>query len=59
MTDDRVLSDDDITTTWLRGAGAGAALHADRDSADPDGTDADGTDSDSDSTDSDSDARDA
>lgn len=59
MADDPVLSDDDITTTWVRGAGSGASLHADRDTTDPDGTDADGTDSDSDTTDSDSDARDA
>lgn len=58
MADDRVLSDDDITTTWMRGAGGAAHLH-DRDTTDPDGSDADGTDSDSDSTDSDSDARDA
>lgn len=59
MADDRVLSDDDITTTWMRGAGGSSSLHADRDTTDPDGSDADGTDSDSDSTDSDSDARDA
>jgi hypothetical protein len=51
MADKRVLSDDDIKTTWRRGQGAAAGLTADPDSTDPDGTDADGTDGDSDGTD--------
>ena len=54
MTGDRnQLSDEDITTTWRRGAGAtGSAAHADPDTTDADGDDKDTTDSDSDSTDS-------
>ncbi len=55
MGDDRVLRDEDITTTWMRGGGvAGTSSHTDPDSTDPDGTDADGTDSDSGGSDSDS-----
>ncbi len=47
MTEKRVLRDEDITTTWVRGATAGSGFQADPDSTDPDGTDADGTDADS------------
>ncbi len=54
MGDDRVLRDEDITTTWMRGGGAGTYSQTDPDSTDPDGTDADGTDSDSGGSDSDS-----
>jgi hypothetical protein len=55
MGDKRVLSDDDINTTWRR-AGGSAGLTADPDSTDSDGTDGDGaggdgTDGDSDGTD--------
>lgn len=53
MADERVLRDEDITTTWMRGAGGRTQLHADPDSTDPDGTDADGTDSDASDSDSD------
>jgi hypothetical protein len=51
MTDKRVLSDEDISTTWRRAEGTTSGLAADPDSVDPDGTDADGTDGDSDGTD--------
>lgn len=53
MAEKRTLTDEDITTTWMRGAGAGPGLQADPDSTDPDGTDADGTDSDASDSDSD------
>ncbi len=43
---ERVLKDEDITTTWMRGAAGTAGFQADPDSTDPDGTDADGDDSD-------------
>jgi hypothetical protein len=43
MGDKRVLSDEDITTTWRRAAGS-SGLIADPDGTDPDGTDGDGTD---------------
>jgi len=46
VTDKRTLTDEDITTTWMK-AGAGSSLQADPDTTDPDGTDADGTDGDS------------
>lgn len=57
MAEKRTLTDEDITTTWMRGASAGPGLQADPDSTDPDGTDADGTDSDA--ADSDSDTTDS
>ena len=44
MVDKRVLEDEDITTTWRRGANQSAGLHADPDGTDSDGTDGDGTD---------------
>lgn len=56
MSDKRV-TDEDITTTWMRGGKTGAGFAADPDSTDPDGTDADGTDSDT--TDPDSDTTDS
>ncbi len=43
MTEKRVLSDEDITTTWMRAGGDTPGPTADPDSTDPDGTDADGT----------------
>ena len=50
--DRNTISDEDITTTWRRGAtGQTSAAHADPDSTDADGDDTDTTDSDSDSTD--------
>ena len=46
MTDNkRTLTDEDITTTWRKGATS--SLQTDPDTTDPDGTDADGTDGDS------------
>lgn len=54
MADRRSLNDEDIRTTWVRGAG-GSSLQADPDSTDPDSTDADGTDGDT----SDSDTKDS
>jgi len=46
------LGDEDISTTWRRGASVGGgAAHADPDSTDADGDDTDTTDSDSDTTD--------
>ncbi|MEA2499509.1 MAG: hypothetical protein QOH26_1914 [Actinomycetota bacterium] len=51
--DRNILSDEDITTTWRRGASASSpAVHTDPDTTDADGDDTDTTDSDSDSTDS-------
>ena len=56
MPDSPVLTDDDITTSWMRAGGDASPTEL---SADPDGTDGDGTDgtdgdsSDSDATDSD------
>ncbi len=54
MPEKRSLNDEDITTTWMKGAGT-AGLQADPDSTDPDSTDADGTDGDT----SDSDTQDS
>lgn len=54
MPDKQVLNDEDIKTSWQRGAGLGASASTDPDTTDPDGTDADGTDGqsgDSDTTD--------
>lgn len=64
MGDTKVLSDEDIKTTWQRGqASTGPSLGADPDTTDPDSTDTDGTDgdsgSDADGTDSDSDSKDS
>ena len=53
--DRNILGDEDITTTWRRGAASGSAAHTDPDTTDADGDDTDTTDSgdsDSDSTDS-------
>ncbi|MEA2432961.1 MAG: hypothetical protein QOG54_418 [Actinomycetota bacterium] len=51
MAEKRVLNDEDITTTWMRGASNSAGLQADPDGTDTDGTDTDGTDGDSGDTD--------
>ncbi len=53
MTEKRVLRDEDVSTTWVRGRTGGSGFQADPDSTDPDGTDADGTDSDPGDSDSD------
>jgi hypothetical protein len=55
MADERdrtTLSDEDINTTWRRGASVSGAHATDPDSTDADGDDTDTTDSDSDTTDS-------
>jgi hypothetical protein len=51
MVEKRLLNDEDITTTWMRGAATSAGVQTDPDTTDPDGTDTDGTDGDSGDTD--------
>ena len=51
MAEPTVLTDEDIKTTWTRGATDTAVMEADPDSTDSDGTDGDSTDkTDGDST---------
>ena len=51
MSDKRVLTDEDIRTTWRRAEGSAPGFNADPDGTDGDGADGDGTDGDADGTD--------
>ena len=54
MGEPQVLTDEEIKTTWAKGATEAPTMQTDPDSADPDTKDADGTDGDStDTTDGD------